>query len=197
MRRVALTGGIATGKSYVLRRLQALGIPTIDADRLAREAVQPGSPGWQAVRERFGERVLGPDGVIDRRRLAAIVFDDPAAREALEGLIHPEVYRQIHAWFAEEAARGAPMAIADVPLLFETGREGEFDRVIVVACSPEEQMKRLVARDRLDDTDARQRLAAQLPIEEKVKRADYVVGTDGTFEETDRQVDTVAEKLGE
>jgi len=197
MKRVALTGGIATGKSYVLRRLETLGIPTLDADRLAREAVQPGTAGWAAVRERFGERVLGPEGAIDRGRLAAIVFNDPAAREALEAIIHPEVYRQIHAWFAEEAARGAPVAIADIPLLFETGRAHEFDRVIVVACAPEVQLQRLMARDAMDEPTARQRIAAQWPIDEKVARADYVVRTDGTFEETDRAVDIVAEKLGE
>jgi dephospho-CoA kinase len=197
MKRVALTGGIATGKSYALRRLESLGIPTLDADRLAREAVQPGTAGWQAVRERFGQRVMDADGTIDRRRLAAIVFDDPAAREALEGIIHPEVYRQVRAWFAEEAARGAPVAIADIPLLFETGREREFDRVIVVACAPQVQLERLMARDGMDETEARQRIAAQSPIDEKVKRADYVIRTDGSFEETDRQVDIVAEKLGE
>ena len=197
MKRVALTGGIATGKSYALRRLETLGIPTLDADRLAREAVQPGTAGWTAVRERFGERVLGPEGAIDRGRLAAIVFSDPAARDALEAIIHPEVYRQIHAWFAEEAARGAPVAIADIPLLFETGRAHEFDRVIVVACAPEVQLQRLMARDRMDDAAARQRIAAQWPIDEKIARADDVIRTDGTFEETDRAVDIVAERLGE
>ena len=197
MKTVALTGGIATGKSYVLRRLATLGIPTIDADHLAREAVQPGTAGWQAVRDRFGEVVIGADGTLDRRRLAAIVFDDPAARVALERIIHPEVYRQIHAWFASEAARGAPVAIADIPLLFETGHEREFDRVIVVACAPEVQLRRLMARDQRDEPEARRRIAAQMPIDEKSARADYVIRTDGSFEETDRQVDIVAEKLGE
>ena len=190
MIRGALTGGIATGKSYCLSRFSALGVPVIDADLLAREAVAPGSPGLSAVAERFGVHLIQPDGTLDRPALGAIVFSDSIARTALEAIIHPEVRRRIREWFAQ-LPRGIPLAIADIPLLFETGQEHDFDRVIVAVCEPGEQLRRLMARDQLSAEDARKRLAAQWPTEEKVARADYVVRTDGTHEETDAQIQNV------
>jgi dephospho-CoA kinase len=194
MLHAALTGGIATGKSYCLARFDALGIPTIDADRLARLAVEPGSPGLAAVIDRFGPSILREDGSLDRSALAAIIFADRSARADLEAIVHPDVYRRIWEWFAN---LGPPTSagIADIPLLFESGHQHEFDRVIVCACAPEEQVRRLVARNGLSDADARARLAAQWPIEEKERRADYVIYTDGTFAETDAQVRTVAGAL--
>jgi dephospho-CoA kinase len=187
MLRVALTGGIATGKSYCLGRFAAQGVPTIDADLLARDAVAPGSPGLRAVADRFGAAVITPGGGLDRPALGRIVFGDARARAALEAIIHPEVYRRIRAWFA-----GLPtatrLAIADIPLLFETGQEHEFDAVIVTACEPEEQLRRMIARDRLPESDARARLAAQLSSDEKIKRATHVIHTDRGFAETDAQV---------
>src|SRR3954452_20492175 len=145
MLRVALTGGIATGKSYCLGRFAAHGVPTIDADVLAREAVAPGSAGLRAVADRFGAAVLSPDGGLDRPALGRIVFRDARARAALEAIIHPEVYRRIRAWFAT-VPTATRLAIADIPLLFETGQEHEFDEVIVTACEPEEQLRRMIAR---------------------------------------------------
>jgi dephospho-CoA kinase len=186
MLRVALTGGIATGKSYCLARFAALGVPVIDADVLARQAVAAGSPGLQAVATRFGSEVLAPDGTLDRPALARIVFADKDARAALEAIIHPEVRRRIRDWFTTRPP-STPFAIADIPLLFETGQEHDFDRVVVVACAPEEQLRRLMARDGLSEHDARQRLAAQWPIGEKVKRAHHVIRTDGSFADTDAQ----------
>lgn len=194
MVRAALTGGIATGKSYCLGRFAALGVPVIDADQLARIAVAPGSPGLAAVAARFGPSVLQPDGALDRAALARLVFDDPDARAALEAIIHPDVYRRIREWFAQLPAR-TTVAIADIPLLFETGREADFDRVIVCACAPELQIRRVMARDGLSEPEARARLAAQWPIERKVAKADYVIRTDGTLEETDAQVAEVAKAL--
>lgn len=194
MLRAALTGGIATGKSRCLARFAALGVPVIDADQLARDAVARGSAGLQAVTARFGPGVLSPDGTLDRVALGAIVFADAAARADLEAIIHPEVYRRINVWLANQPP-GTRLAIADIPLLFETGHEHEFDVVIVAACEPAEQMRRLMARDGLAIDAARARLAAQWPIAEKVERADYVIRTDGGFAETDRQVDEVHRTL--
>jgi dephospho-CoA kinase len=194
MLQAALTGGIATGKSYCMTRFEALGIPTIDADRLARLAVAPGSPGLAAVVERFGASLLRPDGTLDRAALGSIVFADRAARADLEAIVHPEVYRRIREWFARLPPPAAA-AIADIPLLFETGHQHDFDQVIVAACSADEQLRRLVVRDGLSEPDARARLAAQWPIDEKVNRADYVIWTDGTFAETDAQINAVAASL--
>ena len=187
MVRAALTGGIATGKSYCLGRFAALGAATIDADQLARQAVEPGTPGLQRVVERFGAGILREDGTLDRPALGRIVFADRTARADLEAIIHPEVYRRIGEWFADLPA-GTRVAIADIPLLFETGQEHDFDRVIVAACAPAEQLRRLMARDALDEPAARARLDAQWPIDAKVARADYVIRTDGSFSETDLAV---------
>lgn len=187
LRRAALTGGIATGKSLTLARFAALGVPTIDADALARDAVSAGSPGLAAVVDRFGREVLRPDGTLDRAALAGIVFHDRAARSDLEAIVHPIVYRRIGEWFAAlPPATG--LAVADIPLLFETGHAPDFDLVIVCACAPAEQLRRLMARDRLTEADARARLAAQWPIAAKVARADHVIWTDGTGEEVGEKV---------
>ena len=192
--RVALTGGIATGKSYSLKCFETHGIPGVDADHLAREAVAVGTQGLAAVVRRFGAAVLSADGTLNRPALAAIVFSNDAARADLEAIIHPEVYRRIREWFVN-LPHGTAVAIADIPLLFETGHEHDFDRVVVVACTPGEQVRRLVRRDGLSLEAARARLAAQWPIGEKVARADYVIRTDGTYEETAAQVASVAVAL--
>ena len=192
MLRVALTGGIATGKSHVRARFAARGVPTVDADRLAREVVEPGRPAWTALRARFDPGLFTPDGALDRRRLAALVFDDADARADLEALVHPHVRAAIDAWFEGLAAAGAaPFGIADIPLLFETNRAGEFDRVIVTACDPVTQLARLAQRDRLSTDAGRKRLAAQLPTAAKAARADFVVQTGGSLEDTERQVAAV------
>ena len=192
--RVALTGGIATGKSYCLKHFAALGVPVVDADQLAREAVTTGSAGLRAIVERFGGDVLRPDGSLDRAALGRIVFEDARERAALEAIVHPEVYRRIREWFAQLPG-SAPMAIADIPLVFETGHNHDFDAVVVAACDPEEQVRRVMARDGLSEHDARARLAAQWPIEEKVRRAQHVIWTDRGFAETDRQVSEVYARL--
>jgi dephospho-CoA kinase len=195
MLRVALTGGIATGKSYALHRFAALGAATIDADRLARDAVAPGTPGLARIALRFGRDVLTPEGSLDRARLAEIIFADPAARRDLEAIVHPSVEREIERWYGTLPPSPTRIAIADVPLLYEIGGDGRFHRVVVTACSPEEQVRRIVQRDGLTEAAARRRLAAQLPIGEKVTRADHVIWTDRTFEETDRQVEDVYRAL--
>jgi dephospho-CoA kinase len=194
VKRVALTGGIATGKSYVRRQFESLGVPTIDSDTLARDAVAPATPGLGKVIERFGRDILDTTGTLDRRKLAALVFADPRARLDLEAIVHPEVRAATERWFAA-LDPGCPVAIADIPLLYEVGRDRDFDTVIVVACEPETQIRRVMERDAVSEEEARQRVAAQLPIEDKVRRADFVIRTDGSFEETDRRVVEVLREL--
>ena len=194
MKRVALTGGIATGKSHVRAEFERLGVPTIDADTLARDAAAPGSPGLAAIVARFGANIVDENGALDRRRLGAIAFSDPSARRDLEQIIHPIVRARTDEWFAGLDA-GQPFAVADIPLLYETGRERDFDEVIVTVCSEETQLRRVMHRDSVTETEARQRLAAQLPTSEKASRADHVIKTDGSFEETNRQVRAVYELL--
>lgn len=195
VRRVALTGGIATGKSHVRQQFEELGVPTIDADVLARAAVEPGTAGLAAVVRRFGAGIVGAGGGLDRQRLAKIVFADADARRALENIIHPEVQRAIRTWFAALDPGQHAFGVADIPLLYEVGREDDFDAVIVAACAADVQRRRLIARDGLSEAEAEQRLAAQLPIDEKVRRADYVIRTDGSIAETNRQVIAIWEAL--
>ena len=195
VRRIALTGGIATGKTWVRARLSDLGVPTIDADTLAREAVAPGTPGFDAVVSRFGAEVRTSSGTLDRQKLGRIVFADPNARRALEAIIHPQVQRATDQWFASLDPGDHAWALADIPLLYETGRDRDFDKVIVAACAPETQVRRVIARDGLSEAEARQRVAAQLPIEEKVAKADYVISTDGTPDQTAAQVTQLWKRL--
>jgi dephospho-CoA kinase len=190
MRRIGLTGGIATGKSYVASRMREAGVPVVDADVLAREAVAPGSEGLAAVVARFGAGVLAADGGLDRRALAAVVFRDAAARRDLEAIVHPRVRAATDAFFAA-LPPATPVAVADIPLLFEAGRQRDFDEVVVVACDPRTQLDRVMARDGVAREDAERRLAAQWPIADKVARADHVIRTDGTFADTDAQVEAL------
>jgi dephospho-CoA kinase len=175
--RVALTGGIATGKSAVARALREAGVRTVDADVLAREAVAPGASGLAEVVTRFGAGVLRDDGTLDRAALAAVVFSDTTARRDLERIIHPRVRQGIEAFFAALVS-GTP-GLAEIPLAYETGWASTFDLVVVVACRPETQRARLMARDGLTAADADRRMAAQWPITDKVRVADAVVVTDG------------------
>ena len=195
MIRVALTGGIATGKSHVRALFAGLGVPTIDSDVLAREAVAANTPGLAAVVRRFGSSVLDPAGALDRHALAAIVFGDAAARRDLEAIVHPPVREATERWFASLTAADHPYAIADIPLLYEVGRDADFDRVIVTACDPETQVRRVMTRDGATEAQARQRLAAQLPIAEKVRRADYVVNTEGSMDDTAAHVRALDQEL--
>jgi dephospho-CoA kinase len=195
MLKVSLTGGIATGKSYVLGQLRRRGVPCLDADELAHGVTSAGTAATAAIAVRFGASVLAADGSVDRAQLASIVFADASARRELEAIVHPAVYRAIAAGLrAFELTGNDPAAVVDVPLLFETGHVGDFDRVIVTICSPEAQLARLTARG-LSEAEARQRLDAQWPASEKAKRADYVIRTDGTFESTDEQIDQVCRAL--
>jgi dephospho-CoA kinase len=194
--RVALTGGIGTGKSYCLARFAELGAPTIDADLLARQAIAPGTPGFDAVLSRFGRAVQKRDGGLDRDALAKLVFSDESVRRDLETIVHPVVYAAIKKWFdGMSAAGGMPhAAIADIPLLYETGRERDFDAVIVAACKPQQQLERLVGRG-MSEEDAQKRIDAQMPIDKKAARANYVIDTSDTIAQTNLQVLQCWEKL--
>jgi dephospho-CoA kinase len=193
--KVALTGGIATGKTYVLDRFRRRGVPCLDADALAHGVEAAGTEATAAIAARFGADVLAADGSVDRAKLGPIVFADAAARRDLEAIVHPAVYRAITAGLRGfEAIGGDAFAVVDVPLLFETGAADKFDRVIVTLCPESMQLARLAARG-LSEHAARQRLAAQLPAADKASRAHFVIRTDGSFDETNRQVDEVMRTL--
>lgn len=197
MLKVAVTGGIGTGKSVVLEEFAACGAPVVDADALVHEALRAGSPAVGSIRARFGDGVVTRSGDVDRARLGAIVFADPAARHDLESLLHPAVYRAIDSWMRARADEGAALAVAEIPLLYETGHEGAFDVVVVTACDEAEQVRRVTARTGLSDAEARRRIAAQGSLAEKVRRADEVIRTDGTLDETRRQARALCEALAQ
>ena len=195
MLKVALTGGIATGKSHVLEQFRQHGVPCLDADTLAHGVESAGTEATAAIAVRFGPEILTAQGAVDRGKLGPIVFKDAAARRDLEAIVHPAVYRAIAAGLRAFALVGDyPFAVVDVPLLYETGAEKDFERVIVVACEPATQVARLVERG-MSEEAARQRLAAQWPTEKKTSRADFVVKTDGTVEETNQQVNEIVRRL--
>ena len=186
MLRIGLTGGIGSGKSTVSGLLAARGAVIVDADRIAREVVEPGTSGLAAVVEAFGEQVLGADGSLDRPAMAAVVFSDPVARGRLDGIVHPLVRRRT-AELVSEAPADA-VVVNDVPLLVETGQAPSYDVVLVVEADPEIRVVRLVHRGLTED-DARARIAAQATDEQRRAVADVVLDNSGTPEELAEQVD--------
>jgi dephospho-CoA kinase len=185
---VGLTGGIGAGKSTVARMLAERGAVVIDADDLARTALEPGSPALDRVLAEFGDEIRRPDGSIDRNALAARVFADPEARRTLEGIIHPEVMRMM----AEQIERhrgGDGVVVLDVPLLIETGMQAMCDVVVVVSSALEKQVERLMASRSMSERDVRARIAAQAPIEEKESAADVVIRNDRSIGELEAEVD--------
>jgi dephospho-CoA kinase len=197
MLRVALTGGIATGKSHVLALLRRSGVPCLDADELAHGVMAAETEASRAIAERFGKEVLDAEGAVNRRMLAPLVFADAEARHDLERIVHPAIYRAIAAGLrAFEIVEAPKFAVVDIPLLYETGHAADFDRVIVTVCDLERQRQRLLTRG-LTGAEAEQRLAAQMPALEKATRGDIVIDTNGSFEDTDRQVLEALTTLGE
>lgn len=186
---VALTGGIATGKSTVARILTELGAVTVDADELARAAVAPGQPALARVVASFGPGMLRPDGSLDREKLGNLVFGDPPARRLLEEIVHPEVARLSRERIEQALAAGARPVIYEVPLLFETGREGEFPTSILVYVDATTQRDRLMARSHLDPTAAGARIGAQMDLESKRRLATWVVDNSGSLAATRDQVE--------
>lgn len=186
-----LTGGIASGKSAVGRRLRARGVPVIDADLLAREVVERGSEGLAAVVATFGEGVLQPDGALDRKALAALVFGDADKRKQLERITHPRISALTMQRAGELAAAGEPLACYEAALLVENGIQDAFRPLVVVAASEDVQVARAVVRDAADAADVRARIRAQMPLAAKVAVADHVIQNDGTLAELEAKTDEV------
>ena len=196
MLRAGLTGSIAAGKSFVSGVLAELGCRVLDADETAREVVEPGSPGLRAVEEKFGERVLKGDGTLDRAALGALVFADAGKRAALNSILHPYIIaRQDERLREWEAMDPDGIAIVDAALMIESGGYKRFDKLIVVHCRPDVQLERLMARDKLPREEAERRIASQMPQEEKMTYADYLVDTSEEFADTRRQVESLWQTL--
>jgi dephospho-CoA kinase len=194
--RAGVTGGIASGKTTVTAFLEELGASRIDADRIVRELMEPGGAAYGAVVERFGTEILDAAGRIRRSSLAAIVFADPAAREALNAVTHPPVIEEIERRFLLCAESGhSPLAVVDAALLVESGFHRSIHKLIVVRCSRETQLRRLLARGGLDPEEARARIESQAPLEKKLKVADYVIDTETTLGETRREAERVHASL--
>ena len=190
---VGLTGNIASGKSAVAAQLASLGALIIDADILAREAVEPGRPALAAIETRWGRGVLRRDGSLDRAALRRIVFADPAERAALDAIVHPAVARLRHAAVETARRRGEPLVVCDIPLLFEAGLEGTVDRIVLVDAPAEARRERIVRDRGLSPEEADSMIAAQMPSEAKRARAHYVIDNDGALEELEARVDALWE----
>ena len=184
---VGLTGGIGSGKSTVSALLAALGAVVVDADRIAREVVEPGQPAYEAVVERFGPGVVAPDGTLDRPKLGEIVFADPAARKDLEAITHPAIGVRMNELMAAEAETDH-VVILDVPLLVESGRTG-MAGILVVDCDPEVAVRRLVEQRGMKEDDARRRMASQASREERLATADFVIDNSGSRADLEAAVD--------
>ena len=180
MLRVGLTGGIASGKSTVARIFRELGAHVIDADGIARDLVAPGSPALVRIIQAFGQKVLGPDGTLNRAALGAAVFADAGKRHLLEGILHPPILEEIDRRLAEvERTDPRGVAVVEAALIFEIGREAGYDAVVVVWAEEDQQRRRLMLRDRLSAEEVGQRLAAQMPLAKKRRRARFVVDNSG------------------
>jgi len=190
-----ITGGIASGKSTVSARFRARGLPVIDADQLARDAVAKGSPGLAAVVEAFGPGVLAPDGSLDRKALAAIVFADEGKRKVLNGLVHPRVAMLGALATQELAAKGEPLAAYEAALLVENGLAEAFRPLVVVAASEATQLARTKQRDGATDEEALARIRAQMPLATKIAAADVVLENDGTEAELLRRADDALDEI--
>lgn len=188
MIKIGLTGGLATGKSVVLKIFRASGVTVIDADRLCNEIAQPYQEAWWEIYKHFGRGYFAPDMSLNRSRLKRFIFSDQKARLALNKIIHPRIKEIIlkDLWKIEESGT-ADLAVAEIPLLFEAGWKDCFDKTVLVYARPEVQIYRLIRRDGISPAEAQKWLAAQMPVDEKKKLADYVVDNNGPLEETRKQ----------
>jgi dephospho-CoA kinase len=191
---LGLTGGIGSGKSTVARLIADLGVPVLDADQLAREVLEPGRPALAEVAATWPQ-AIGPDGKVARKRLAEIVFTDPAQRLRLEAIMHPRIQALSDERFADLARKGHALAIYEASLLVESGRYKEFDGLVVVTASPETQMERVLARGDLTEAQVQARIDAQLPLLAKVRVATHLVDNDGALEATKAQVERLVAAL--
>jgi dephospho-CoA kinase len=195
MLRLGLTGGIASGKSAVAAMLREKGFSVLDADSLAHKLIEPGQPAYDEVLQEFGQEVLAPGGRIDRAKLSAIVFQDRAKLDRLNAIVHPRVgefvFRQFEEW---QRAGTRDAAFVEAALLIESGIHKKLDGLVVAWCEPEQQLQRLLDRG-LSESEARRRIAAQLPVEEKLRLATDRIDCSGSLDETRRQVEALAAKL--
>ncbi len=185
---VGLTGGIGTGKSTVAGMLRARGVPAVDADRVARDVVAPGTPGLERIVTAFGPDVLDAAGGLDRPRMRARIAADPGARKVLEGITHPLIGAAIQGWTAERAAEGHPAVVVEAALMVETGSYRLYPVVVVVTCSPQAQLARVVARD---GAAAAGLIGAQMPLAEKERHATHIIRNEGSTAELEAEVDRV------
>jgi dephospho-CoA kinase len=187
---LGVTGGIATGKTTVVRMMEELGAPVVDFDLLAREVVEPGKPAWKDIVAYFGERILQKDGSLDREKLSTIVFQDAEKRKKLESFTHPRIY-EASVKRVKKIVEKYPDAVVqlDIPLLIEQNLQYMVDKILVVYIPRDKQVERLVERDGITREAAADRLRAQLPIDEKLSKADFVIYNDQSLEETRRQVE--------
>lgn len=193
---IGLTGGIASGKSMIGARLAERGATRIDADQLARDAVDAGSPGLARIRDRFGATVLNEDGSLDRAALGALVFSDPAALAELNGIVHPEVRRLAAEHIARaRAADSDAVIVYEIPLLVETGRDDEWDLIVVADAPVEQRVARMLELRGMSEEDARRRIANQASDEERRAIADVIIDTSGTEDHTLAQIDELWEEL--
>jgi len=192
---VGLTGGIASGKTTVSQMFADLGIPVIDADDLAREVVEPGTPGLAQIVDEFGEDVLDDDGRLDRKKVGELVFGDEEARETLNAILHPRIGAAGAAHIAKYDDHDAPYVLYEAALLVETGAHKAFPVLVVVSAEESVQRLRLIARDGFTAAEANARIESQLPLDTKVRYADFVVTNNGDLGATRRQVADVHEKL--
>jgi dephospho-CoA kinase len=196
MLKIGLTGSIAVGKSYVVEIFRELGCSVLDADRTAREVVAPGTLGWQLIIKRFGSNILLPNNEIDRAKLGALVFADEAKRELLNSIVHPLVIETQDTWLRErEAESPAGIAVIDAALMIESGSYRRFDKIIVVWCDSAVQLQRLMTRNNLSESEALNRIKAQMPQEQKKRYADFVIDTSEGFDSARRQTVEVFEQL--
>jgi len=196
MVRVGLTGGLASGKSLVGRALADLGCLLIQADELGRQVEEPGGEAYEGIVKEFGKEILTPQGAIDRRRLAALVFHEPERLKRLNALVHPPVKareRQLQEDFARRHPDG--IAVTEAAILVETGTYRGYDKLIVAVCRPEQQIERAMSRDGLTRKEVMDRVRRQMPLEEKRKHADYVIDTSGSKEDTLAQTRAVYNSL--
>jgi len=196
MLNVGLTGSIAVGKSFVLDVFRELGCHVLDADKTARDVVEPGTAGLAKIVEVFGSGILRPNGDLDRAKLGSIVFADEEKRQLLNSIVHPLVIEAQDKWLREwERQDPDGVAIMDAALMIESGGYKRFDKLIVVWCQPAVQLERLITRDNLSTDEAFRRVAAQLPQEEKKKFGDYLIDTSGGFDSARRQTIEISKLL--
>ena len=195
-KKIALTGGIATGKTTVANRFRELGAIILDADEYSRQAVEPGTPSHAALRDRIGPSFFNPDGTLRRRELRRRIIREPALRKRINAILHPYIMGAMGAeWKRQKKLHPQAVIVFDIPLLFEGGFDEDFDIVILAYSTPEVQVQRLIQRDKLSPSEAERTLSMQFPIDSKRARSDYIIENSGEIECTLRQVDEVWDSI--